>query len=230
MRINKYIASHTTLSRRAVDELILNNYIAVNNLPATIGLDIKEGDVVVIKNNDTQIELTASKDRLSTELVALHKPCGYVCSRDGQGSKTIYDLLPTKLQYLKPIGRLDKDSSGLLLLTNNGDLHFELAHPSFGKQKIYNVTLATDLAPLHRQMIAENGVLVDTYVSKFTIERQSERSNKIWRVVLAEGKNRQIRKTFSALGYRVTKLHRIQFGPYELGDLKPGSYQNIFTA
>lgn len=229
MRINKYIASHTTLSRRKVDTLILNECILVNNFPATIGLNVKKDDIITIKTNNETITLTVAEEKAPPLLVALHKPPGYVCSRNGQGSSTIYDLLPPELHHLKPIGRLDKDSSGLLLLTNNGDLHFQLAHPSFGKQKIYDITLTTSLAPLHRQMIVENGVLVDGYLSKFFIERRNEQNDTVWRVRLSEGKNRQIRKTFAALGYTVCVLHRIQFGPYMLRDLKVGAYQNIVT-
>jgi 23S rRNA pseudouridine2605 synthase len=150
-----------------------------------------------------------------------------VCSRNGQGSQTVYALLPPKFASLQPVGRLDKDSSGLLLMTSDGQLAHELTHPSFQKVKVYEVTLDKDLQPLHRQMISDHGVTLDDGVSKFELERLHDSDEKIWHVRLHEGRNRQIRRTFAALGYTVTTLHRTKFGPYSLGSLAPGSFQEI---
>jgi pseudouridine synthase len=150
----------------------------------------------------------------------LHKPVGYVCSRDGQGSKTIYDLLPTKLHQLKPVGRLDKDSSGLLLLTNDGELANRLTHPSFEKEKVYEISLDKPLARPDRAQI-EQGVLLEDGLSKLQVKPLG---NEHWQVTMREGRNRQIRRTFSALGYRLQALHRTQFGTYRLGRIAPGEY------
>lgn len=160
----------------------------------------------------------------------LHKPVGCVVSREGQGSHTIYDLLPADFQQLKPIGRLDKDSSGLLLLTNDGALAQELTHPQFQKVKIYEVTLDRPLQPLHRQMIADIGITLDDGRSILGLERLHDNSDTAWRVTMHEGRNRQIRRTFAALGYTVITLHRTQFGTYSLGSLAPGAYQRIPSA
>ena len=153
--------------------------------------------------------------------LAFNKPVGYVCSRRAQGeAPTLYELLPEDYQKLKTVGRLDKDSSGLILLTNDGDFAFQMTHPKFHKEKIYEVELDRPLEPLHQQMISDYGVMLDDGPSSFTVIHD----NNIYTVVLSEGRNRQIRRTFAALGYRVTKLHRIQFGKYQLSGLKPGKY------
>lgn len=161
------------------------------------------------------------------QTVLFNKPTGYVVSRDGQGNKTIYDLLPPELHHLNPIGRLDKESSGLLLLTNNGELAHQLTHPSFRKTKIYEVTLDAALQPLHRQMIAEMGIRLEDGLSKLGLDRLHEGDETQWLVTMHEGRNRQIRRTFNALGYSVTRLHRTHFGNYTLGNLAPGKVSDI---
>ena len=131
----------------------------------------------------------------------------------------------------KTVGRLDKDSSGLILLTNDGDFAFQMTHPKFKKEKIYEVTLDRPLEPLHQQMISDYGVMLDDGPSRFLVVKEEpagpvERMH--FTVALSEGRNRQIRRTFAALGYRVTALHRTQFGPYEISGLKPGEFSKIF--
>ena len=153
--------------------------------------------------------------------LAFNKPVGYVCSRRPQGSApTLYDLLPQKYHHLKTVGRLDKDSSGLILLTNDGDFAFQLTHPKFRKSKVYEVNLDHPLEPLHQQMISDYGVELPDGLSKFKVIKTALQTQYI--VVLTEGRNRQIRRTFASLGYKVTRLHRTQFGKYELGNLKSG--------
>ena len=219
MRINKYVALATGLSRRAADDAISWGRVTINAQIATPGSSVSEGDVVELDNRAITPAVKTS--------IMLNKPTGYVVSRDGQGSKTIYGLLPTKLHLLKPVGRLDKDSSGLLILTNDGDLANDLTHPSRQKVKIYHITLNTALQPLHRQMISDHGVQLDDGPSKLQLERQKEGDDTSWIVTMSEGRNRQIRRTFWSLGYTVTVLHRTQFGPYNLGDLKESTYREL---
>ena len=158
----------------------------------------------------------------------LNKPTGYVCSRKRQGDiPTVYELLPEKYRVLKTVGRLDKDSSGLILLTNDGDFAYKMTHPKFAKTKIYRVELNRDLEPLHQQMIADFGVQLADGVSKLGLTRLRETDRKGFEVEMHEGRNRQIRRTFEALGYTVQKLHRLQFGPYGLGGLKSGEFSEI---
>lgn len=221
MRLNRFIALCSSLSRRAADQAILDGRVSVNGNIATVSTVLHDEDSVTLDEKVLQ-------KPLDTQTILLYKPAGYVVSTNGQGSKTIYDLLPMSLRALKPVGRLDKDSSGLLLLTTDGELAHNLTHPSFQKTKLYEVTLDKDLAPLHRQMISELGVLLDDGPSRFILDRLEDGSETAWRVTMHEGRNRQIRRTFSALGYTVIRLHRTQFGNYTLPDtLAVGTYVTV---
>lgn len=212
MRINRYIALSTGMSRRAADKLIASGRIKINNQIAIMGIDVKPADKIILDN--TPITLPNK-----TLTIMLNKPTGYVCSRDGQGSKTIYDLLPKDLHNLKPVGRLDKDSSGLLIMTNDGELANKLTHPSSKKEKVYEVILDRSLTNVDIAKI-RSGILLEDGISKF--DKVFRISALEFRVTLHEGRNRQIRRTFSALGYNVTKLHRTNFGEYQLGLLQLG--------
>jgi 23S rRNA pseudouridine2605 synthase len=212
MRINQFIALSTGLSRREADKLIETGQITVGGVTAKLGMDIAPDTSVIFKDN--QLKLPA------TQTILLNKPAGYVCSRDGQGSKTIYDLLPTELHGLKPVGRLDKDSSGLLLLTNDGNLAQLLTHPSNQKEKTYEVELDKELSGEDSSKI-EHGVELEDGISKLRMQG----AGKKWIVTMHEGRNRQIRRTFEAIGYTVTKLHRTNFGTYSLDTLESGKYK-----
>jgi len=208
MRLNKFIALATGMGRRPADAAISAGRVQVDGLPASTGQQVTDANQVSLDSKPLALQS-------STMTIMLNKPVGYVVSRQGQGSKTVYDLLPPEYQHLKPVGRLDKDSSGLLLLTNDGQLANELAHPSQQKTKLYELTLDKPLVPLHQQMIMDYGVLLDDGSSKLQLEKLHDDAKK-WRVIMHEGRNRQIRRTFAALGYTVRQLHRVQFGPYTL--------------
>lgn len=222
MRLNKFIAHATGMARREADEAILNGRISVNGKVANIGQDV-DGQSDIIKLDDKQITPPAT-----TTVIMLNKPIGYVCSRNAQAkdAKTVYELLPSDLRQLKTIGRLDKDSSGLILLTDDGDMAHKLTHPSFTKTKEYVIELDRPLAPLHQQMIADFGINLTDGPSKLLLERLNDERTK-FRVIMHEGRNRQIRRTFAALGYQVVSLHRISFGSYQLGDLPSGKYKRV---
>jgi len=220
MRINKYIALSTGLSRRVIDKAIINGEVTVNNQLATHGQQIDDTDVVMMHGK----LIPASDVKIRT--ILLNKPPGYVCSRNGQGSQTIYDLLPKPLYELKAVGRLDKDSSGLLLLTNNGQMAQELTHPRYSKEKVYEVRLDKSLSPEHLQTISQTGVILEDGSSKFELVAMSS-NNRQWKVIMCEGRNRQIRRTFELLGYQVEKLHRITFGPYNIGNIPLGQYKQL---
>ncbi len=222
MRLNRYLAQATGLSRRAADRAIEAGQVQLNGAIAQLGQEVGEHDTVLFGGR----VLTAPAQEKSTTIM-LNKPAGFVVSRDGQGSRTVYDVLPAKLHRLKPIGRLDKYSSGLLLLTDDGKLAHELTHPSRQKIKVYEVELSQPLAPLHRQMIADFGVQLDDGLSRLGLERLRDGDNRAWLVRMSEGRNRQIRRTFAGLGYRVARLHRTQFGPYHLGDLASGAFVSL---
>src|ERR1019366_8396566 len=147
MRINKFVALATGISRRAADEIIQKNKVAINGMVAQFSSQVDEKDIVTLDGHTIQAPI-------SHTLIMFNKPIGYVCSRLGQGSDTIYDILPKEYRQLKAIGRLDKDSSGLLLLTNDGDLANELSHPRYAKNKSYIVRLSSPLQPKHRHAIS----------------------------------------------------------------------------
>ena len=214
IRLNKFLAERLGVSRREADDLIASGKVLVNDKKAVLGARIDKNDKVCYNNMIVPFD---------TEFLylAFNKPVGYVCSRRAQGdAPTIYELIPEEYRKLKTVGRLDKDSSGLILLTNDGDFAFQMTHPKFHKEKVYEVELDRPLEPLHQQMISDYGVMLDDGPSSFTVIHD----NNIYTVVLSEGRNRQIRRTFAALGYRVTKLHRTQFGKYQLSGLKPSEY------
>lgn len=217
-RLNRFVALCLGVSRRSADALIAQGSITVNDQPAVLGQRINQDDTVA---HNGQV-LTARK----LQLILLNKPIGYLCSRASQGgAPTIYCLLPPEFHHLKPVGRLDKDSSGLILLTNDGNFAHHMTHPSFYKLKRYLVTLDSSLQPLHRQMINDFGIQLPDGPSHLILERQHEGDDKRWIVTMSEGRNRQIRRTFAALGYTVTKLHRTDFGPYQLGTLPRGKWR-----
>lgn len=219
LRLNKYIATNLGVSRREADNLISAGKVLVNNKPAEIGARVTEKDTVVIDGKKIMPEKLI--------YLALNKPAGYVCSRKRQGdTPTMYELLPEKYQALKSVGRLDKDSSGLILLTNDGDFAFRMTHPSFVKIKIYEVALDRALEPLHQQMIADFGVQLPDGRSQLGLEKLNEERTE-WRVTMSEGRNRQIRRTFDALGYKVVALHRTNFGNYKLAGLKSGKFEEV---
>lgn len=219
IRLNKFLSRNGGYSRRGSDKLIEEGRVLVNNKKAIIGARILSSDVVKV---DGRI-ITDTKKRT----ILFNKPVGYVCSRKAQGEHpTIYDVLPKGFLELKTAGRLDHDSSGLILLTNDGDMIFHLTHPKFMKSKEYIVKLDLELQPLHQQIIADFGVNLEDGHSKLGLERLDD-SRKIWRVVMSEGRNRQIRRTFSSLGYTVVDLHRTHFGEYSIDNLKSGEYKII---
>ncbi|HEX7483708.1 MAG TPA: pseudouridine synthase [Candidatus Saccharimonadales bacterium] len=221
LRLNKYLALHLGLSRREADEYIERGYVKVNGIVIDLGARINEGDEVIVNGKP----VTASAD---LQYLAFNKPAGYVCSRRSQGDlPTIYELLPPEYHSLKTVGRLDFNSSGLIILTNDGDFTYRLTHPKFAKTKIYNVRLDRDLEPLHQQMISDYGVQLEDGPSKMTLERLSDDNRDEWKVVMTEGRNRQIRRTFASLGYDVRKLHRTNFGNYSIGDIRPGKFEIV---
>ncbi len=219
-RLNKYLATNLGISRREADIFIEQGEVSINGKKAEIGARVNEADEVICAGKKVNAEKLI--------YLAFHKPAGYVCSKKRQGdTPTLYELLPEEYQSLKNVGRLDKDSSGLILLTNDGDFAFRMTHPSFAKNKTYFVSLDRDLEPLHQQMISDFGIKLPDGASRLGLTRRSDESRKDWQVNMNEGRNRQIRRTFDALGYKVITLHRIEFGPYKLGGLPEGKFVEV---
>ena len=219
MRINKWIAQAIGMSRRAADDVIAAGRVTVNGQTASLGVQVSDLDKVALDGR----ELLAPPEH---QTIILNKPVGYVCSRDGQGSKTVYDLLPQDLKHLKPVGRLDKESSGLLVMTTDGQLAYELTHPKFKKEKVYEVTLYKPLSPIDYETITHEGVRLTDGPSSFSLKPVG-RNSTAWIIIMTEGRNRQIRRTFEALGHQILTLHRTHFGEFQLKNLKNGQIRPV---
>lgn len=205
------------MSRRSADATINSKRVMIDGIPAVIGQQVSDENAVSLDG-----KLLKPQDEYTT--LMLNKPVGYVCSRKGQGSKTIYNLLPKEYFNLKPVGRLDKDSSGLLLLTNDGELANELTHPSNQKEKIYRLKLNKSLTLSDKNKLL-SGVKLSDGLSKFI--KIKDCSNDTYEVVMNEGRNRQIRRSLNSIGYKIDCLHRIKVDKYKLRNLTSGKYLSI---
>lgn len=225
VRLNRFLAERLGISRRQADELIQRGLVRVNEKQAELGGRVGADDTVEVRRGRSAWQ--AVPWSVDYVYLAMNKPVGYVCSRRRQdAAPTIYELLPEKYQQLKTVGRLDKDSSGLILLTNDGDFGFQMTHPKFAKHKLYEVELERALEPLHQQMIGDFGVELKDGRSRLGLTKLDAERRK-WLVEMSEGRNRQIRRTFGALRYAVTGLKRLEFGPYRLAGLAPGEWVEL---
>ncbi len=222
MRLNKYLAQAGLASRRKCDDFIRAGLIKVNG-KVTLGFstDIGEEDIVQYKNRVLEV---------STEKVVylLNKPEGVVStSIDTHNRKTVLDLLP-KAERLFTIGRLDRDTTGALLATNDGDLAYKLTHPKFGIKKVY-IVMSKDDIPAEKQRQFSKGLrLEDGSIAKGVIRKITHENHRnIWEVTLTEGKNREIKRLFTAMGSRVQKLHRVSFAGISADNLKPGKFRKL---
>ncbi|MDD5152440.1 MAG: pseudouridine synthase [Candidatus Pacebacteria bacterium] len=215
-RINRYLAHKGFSTRRGADELITQGFVKINGKIAKLGDKVTETDVVEVSEN------VLAKNALRHRYVAYHKPRGV--STDVQhDSKSISSELPA-LRGLFPLGRLDKDSHGLIILTNDGRLTERLLHPSRNHEKEYHVRVnkpVTDTFIRH----LERGILIETYKTKPAKARRSGET--LFNITLTEGKKHQIRRMCTAEGYNVEELTRIRIMNVKLDDLKEGAYRNI---
>jgi 23S rRNA pseudouridine2605 synthase len=216
-RVNQFIAAASGLSRRAADAAVAAGRVTINGQAARLGDQVTPGATVALDGQ-------ALTPPIRHTYLALHKPTGYVSSRARQGgAPTIYDLLPPEYHALRPAGRLDRDSSGLMLLSDDGPFIQELTHPSHHKAKIYELTLAKPLTPAGHAALISGVVLADG-PSRLRVIKSAGRHVT---VSLTEGRNRQLRRTFGALGNGIIALHRTAIGPYALGALPPGEFKLI---
>lgn len=215
VRLNKYLASCGVGSRRACDELIESGRVEVNGAPCVkLATRVSETDSVRVDG-----KRVFPKEEM---VVIFHKPRGYVCTRsDELGRQTIYSILPASFQSLHHVGRLDTDSEGMLILTNDGDLSQQLMHPSKSVEKEYLVTSNQAFENAHLDQFLAGVFTEEGKLKAKHIERISARRIK---VVLDHGAKRQIRVMFEALGYQVTKLLRVRIGNLWLGDLETGRW------
>ncbi len=222
MRINKYIAQSGFCSRRKADEYIEQGRVKVNGKVVTmLGFEIRTKDKVSI---DDKI---IHADKL--EYYKFYKPAGYITTKsDEKNRKTIYDIIPKEYQHLNPVGRLDKDSTGLIILTNDGNLAYELTHPSIKVAKTYLVKVDGKLPDDKLQKLTD-GIEIEkgkiAYCDWAILEE--DKTSTFFEITLYQGLNRQIRKMFEFLGYNVINLKRIRHANIELTGLKKGQIKQI---
>lgn len=225
MRINKYLAQCGVASRRDCDKLVADGRVTVNGRPADVGADVEEGDVIKVDGKVVTVK--------KNEYYILHKPKGYLCTvSDDKGRKTVMDILGSGVGRVYPVGRLDYDSEGLLILTTDGELAQHLTHPSNEVPKTYVVKVEgrlteADLNPIRSGIEIEGG-----YVTKKCRAHIIETNRDFTRVeiTLREGKNREIRKMFAAIGKEVTLLKRTKVGELSLRGLDRGAFRKLFPA
>jgi 23S rRNA pseudouridine2604 synthase len=216
MRINKFFTEHGCCSRRAADRLIEEGRVSINGHKAVLGDQVADGDVVSV---DGRVLDGGS----TTVYLAYHKPVGVTCTTEPDVSGNIVEAVGYP-QRIFPIGRLDKDSSGLILLTNNGDIVNRILRAEFGHEREYLVTLNRPYSPPFLEKM-EEGVLV---LGKNTAPcRTVPVDASSFRIVLTEGRNRQIRRICSVLGFRVIRLVRIRIMHIMLGKLPIGEWRHL---
>lgn len=218
MRLNRYLALCGLGSRRACEEIILGGGVRINGRAVReLATMVEPGDTVVARGRVVR--------PAAERYLVLNKPPGVLSSRASQGGKpTVYDILPRDAANLPHVGRLDADSEGLLLFSNDGELSQALTHPSRHVEKEYDVVLGETFDTKHIPKLLK-GVYLEEGRAK-AAHVHVEGANKL-RVVLTQGINRQIRRMFAALGYKVKRLTRTRLGPLKLGRLPRGAWREL---
>ena len=225
MRINKYLAQCGIASRRGCDKLISEGRVTLNGKICTLGDDVAEGDIVKVDGKQVGIK--------KNEYYILHKPKGCLSTvSDDKGRKTVMDILGSAVGRVYPVGRLDYDSEGLLILTTDGELAQHLTHPSNEVPKTYLVKVEgrlteDDLNPIRSGIEIEGGYV--TKKCKAHIVETNREYTKV-EMVLREGKNREIRKMFAAIGREVMLLKRTKVGELSLRGIDRGSFRKLTPA
>ena len=224
MRINKYLARSGVASRRHADNLILQGRVKINGILVNqLGVNVRDsGDIVEV---DGKI---VSPEKGSFYLM-LNKPTGYLVStRDPHHKRLVTSLLKGYKGKVFPVGRLDFDSSGLLLFTNDGDLAFRLSHPRFKLKKTYDVVCEGKISEANIKQL-EKGIELDdglTAPANAMLIRQDDKTSTV-HITIHEGKKRQVRRMFEAVGHPVKTLKRISYGNLRLGSLSEGSFVQL---
>ena len=219
MRINKFLAESGVASRRAADKLIVDGVVKINGKIANLGDEVDAfNDLVVV--NGRPVSVVKKYD-----YYIMNKPKGYVCTvKDDKGRKTVMDLLPPSAKRLFPVGRLDYDTEGLLILTNDGNLTFKLTHPKNEVPKTYLVKTEKPVSDEDLKKL-RSGVIVDGVKTKKCNVRliETSKAGSKLHITITEGRNRQVRKMFEAVNNCVDFLKRIKIGDLTLTGLDRGA-------
>jgi 23S rRNA pseudouridine2605 synthase len=223
MRLQKYLAESGVASRRASEAVILAGRVAVNGqIVQTLGTKIRP--------DADRIEVDGQPVRVRRKLyIALNKPPGFLCTRkDPLERRTVADLLPREWQHLSSVGRLDRDSEGLLFLTNDGQFSLHLTHPRYGIRKVYRATVEGRVEPqMLRKFLAGIEDAGETLKAEKARIISANNSHSIVELELAEGRNREVRRLFASQELNVIRLQRIQIGRIKLGELPPGKWRSL---
>lgn len=224
MRLQKFLSQAGVASRRAAEEMIRAGRVSINGKVST------ELGVKVDPDRD-KVEVDGRPvGAVEPVWIALHKPPGYVVSRhDPQGRPTIYDLIPPEYAGLFHVGRLDFESEGLILLTNDGDVAHRLLHPSYEMDRVYDVGVRGKVSDDDIALLLDGIELEDGIARAISVQRRPSPGPRADRllVTLREGRKREVRRLFRAIGHPVRRLVRRRFGPIELGRLKPGQTRRL---
>lgn len=221
VRLNKYIANAGICSRRAADKLIEEGRVNVNNKRVTgLGVKVKLSDKVEVDN-----QVISSGEKL---YVLMNKPKNTICTRsDEKGRKTVMDVLPEKYHHLYPVGRLDRNTTGVLLLTNDGTLTQNLLHPTKKVKKVYKARVERQLTQDELNKLV-SGIELEDGFSKFDkIVELHEDEEPRYGIEIHSGKNRIIRRLFESVGSQVVKLDRVLFHTFEKRGLRKGQYREL---
>lgn len=223
MRINKYLATCGVASRRNADKMIQDGLVKINGKICSMGDDVNVGEDTVVVNGKV-VSVVKHFD-----YYIMNKPKGYVCTvKDDKGRKTVIDLLPSSVKRLFPVGRLDYDTEGLLILTNDGDLTFRLTHPKNEVPKTYLVKTEKPVSDEDVQKL-RSGVYIDGVKTKKCNIRliESTKTGSKLHITITEGRNRQVRKMFEAVNNNVDFLKRIKIGDLTLSGLDRGQVRQL---
>lgn len=220
LRLNKFLALHAGVSRREADRLIAAGRVLLNDTPVTaLATQVDDHDVVAL---DGQF----LKQAMALEYLIFNKPEDALVTRiDPQGRRTIYQILPERFSHLQPVGRLDRDSCGLLLLTNHGELTQRLLHPRFKIVKDYHIRTKQAVSEKQLEALNENVRFRDIQYNKALVQRLPRFKQHGLRFLLKEGKKRQIRRMCKSVGLEVVFLERVALGPIQLDTLPTGAYR-----
>ena len=219
MRLNAYLARAGVASRRKADELIKDGRVTVNGEPGQLNTQVQSRDVVRVDGERVE------KQQLAYLL--LHKPAATVTTAsDPQGRRTVVDLVPREPRVV-PVGRLDADTTGALLLTNDGDLAHTLAHPRYGVEKTYVVELSRAPSDAQIEQLAQGVELEDGPTAPARARRVAKN---VIELTIHEGRNRQVKRMVEAIGHRVTRLHRSHYAGLSADDLEPGAWRALDTS